>query len=319
MSTKTDLKQCPRKKLCQARTLRGGFWLLALTRAWDGSGGFVIHNMHVDARPHGRDRAEDQTVSDRSHRPGVGPSSAAAAEAGDAWPQAGSGPAGIAERHPLHCAHGRQLADAAEGLPALAKGVLVVPTIRAADPVPDHPRHRADGGQRTAGREASPSAGVSDSQTVRAPARGEARLRRGEEDCGPQAPRYGRHRSPSANGHPDLSRHLGQRWRPVDPRCHPQALAVGQAPVRQCAYDRTRLMHRAAFLYLIIAFVCRVDNEPGFKVLPRRWVVERTSGRLTAGARLPTAPRCLRGHDPPRHGKPPAAPDQSLRQFSKEL
>ena len=34
-------------------------------------GGVVIHDFHVDtndARPHGRDRAEDEALSDRSHR-----------------------------------------------------------------------------------------------------------------------------------------------------------------------------------------------------------------------------------------------------------
>jgi transposase len=44
------------------------------------------------------------------------------------------------------------------------------------------------------------------------------------------------------------------------------------------AYDRTQLM--AAFLDFVIAVVRRIDKEPGFKVLPRRWVVARTFGWL---------------------------------------
>lgn len=43
---------------------------------------------------------------------------------------------------------GRRLADAAQGLPAMADGVLVVPAVRAADAVPDEPRYRTDNGSR---------------------------------------------------------------------------------------------------------------------------------------------------------------------------
>jgi putative transposase len=37
------------------------------------------------------------------------------------------------------------------------------------------------------------------------------------------------------------------------------------------AYDRRKLMDKAAFLDLVIEIVRRIDSEPGFKVLPRRW------------------------------------------------
>jgi transposase len=52
------------------------------------------------------------------------------------------------------------------------------------------------------------------------------------------------------------------------------------------AYDRTRLMDKAAFLDFIIEIVRRIDHEPGFKALPRRWVVERTFGWMTRWRRL---------------------------------
>jgi hypothetical protein len=39
------------------------------------------------------------------------------------------------------------------------------------------------------------------------------------------------------------------------------------------AYDRTQLLDKAAFLDFVIEVVRRTDNDPGFKVLPRRWVV----------------------------------------------
>ena len=42
------------------------------------------------------------------------------------------------------------------------------------------------------------------------------------------------------------------------------------------ACDRTLLMDKAAFLEFVFEVVRRIDREPGFKILPRRWVVERT-------------------------------------------
>jgi len=44
------------------------------------------------------------------------------------------------------------------------------------------------------------------------------------------------------------------------------------------AYDRTKLMDKAAFLDFIVEIVRRSDLQSWFTVLPRRWVVERTFG-----------------------------------------
>jgi transposase len=52
------------------------------------------------------------------------------------------------------------------------------------------------------------------------------------------------------------------------------------------AYDRTQLMDKAAFHDFVIEVVRRIDQEPGFKVPPRRWVVEHTFGWLTRWRRL---------------------------------
>ena len=52
------------------------------------------------------------------------------------------------------------------------------------------------------------------------------------------------------------------------------------------AYDRTRLLDKAAFRDFVLEIVRRSDREPGFKVLPRRWVVERTFGWMTRWRRL---------------------------------
>jgi hypothetical protein len=44
------------------------------------------------------------------------------------------------------------------------------------------------------------------------------------------------------------------------------------------AYDRTRLIDAATYRDLIVEIVRSTDKEPGFKMLLRRWVVERTYG-----------------------------------------
>jgi putative transposase len=52
------------------------------------------------------------------------------------------------------------------------------------------------------------------------------------------------------------------------------------------ADDRTKLMDKAAFLDFTIEIIKRSDTAQGFKVLPRRWVVERTFGWMTRWRRL---------------------------------
>ena len=52
------------------------------------------------------------------------------------------------------------------------------------------------------------------------------------------------------------------------------------------AYDRRTLLDKAAFLDFVVEVVRRTDTDPGFKVIPRRWVVERSIGWLTQYRRL---------------------------------
>jgi len=52
------------------------------------------------------------------------------------------------------------------------------------------------------------------------------------------------------------------------------------------AYDRRRLLDQAAFLDFVVEVVRRTDSEPGFKVIPRRRVVERSFGWITRYRRL---------------------------------
>jgi len=52
------------------------------------------------------------------------------------------------------------------------------------------------------------------------------------------------------------------------------------------AYDRRKLMDKAAFEDFVVEIVRRIEHEPGFTVLPRRWVVERTFAWMTRWRRL---------------------------------
>ena len=52
------------------------------------------------------------------------------------------------------------------------------------------------------------------------------------------------------------------------------------------AYGRAVLTDKAVFLDFVIEVVRRIDDEPGFKVVPPRWVVERTFAWLGRCRRL---------------------------------
>ena len=136
------------------------------------------------------------------------------------------------------------------------------------------------------GRAASPTGGVLDSQTVKAPA---ARTR--GYDANKKIVGRKRHVAVDTDGRllmvnlttADISDSAGaqmildavrNRWPWLK-----HLFADG-------AYDRTQLMDKAAFLDFIIEVVRRIDGEPGFKVLPRRWVVERTFGWMMRWRRL---------------------------------
>ena len=137
-----------------------------------------------------------------------------------------------------------------------------------------------------AGREASPSAAVIDSQSVKAPvAKG-----RGF-DAAKKIVGRKRHIAVDTDGRlllvnlttADISDSAGgqaildairKRWPWVK-----HLFADG-------AYDRAALMDKAAFLDFVIEVVRRVEGTAGFHVLPRRWVVERTFGWMMRWRRL---------------------------------
>jgi transposase len=132
-----------------------------------------------------------------------------------------------------------------------------------------------------AGREARPSAGVIDSQSVKAP---HAETR--SYDAGKKVVGRKRHIAVDTYGRllmvnlttADISDSAGpkviledirKRWPWVK-----HFFADG-------GYDRLKLMSQADYLDSLVGIVRRSDDQKRFEVLPRRWVVERNFGWRT--------------------------------------
>jgi len=137
------------------------------------------------------------------------------------------------------------------------------------------------------GREASPSAGVIDSQTVKAP------------------------HAPGGGGYDAAKRTKGRkRHIAVDTDGRLLMVNLTTADVQDAAgaeriitavrkrwpwlkhlfadgaYDRGKLMSVAAYRDFVVEIVRKLPDQKGFQVLPRRWVVERTFGWMTRWRRL---------------------------------
>src|ERR1700739_3371900 len=137
-----------------------------------------------------------------------------------------------------------------------------------------------------AGREASPSAAVIDSQSVKAP---HAQTR--GYDAGKKIVGRKRHIAVDTDG-----RLLMVNLTPADISDSAGAQMILDGVRKRgpwlkhlfadSAYDRTKLMDKAAFLDFTVEIIKRSDTAQGFEVLPRRWVVERTFGWMTRWRRL---------------------------------
>jgi transposase len=138
-----------------------------------------------------------------------------------------------------------------------------------------------------AGRAPSPSAGVLDSQTVKAPAAPGG----GGYDAAKRIKGRKRHVAVDTDG-----RLLMVNLTPADVQDAAEAERI-IAAVRQRwpwlkhlfadgAYDRSKLASQAAFRDFVVEVVRKLADQQGFQPLPRRWVVERTFGWMTRWRRL---------------------------------
>src|ERR1700712_3399488 len=137
-----------------------------------------------------------------------------------------------------------------------------------------------------AGREAGPSGAVIDSQTIKAP-QGKTR----GYDAGKKIVGRKRHIAVDTDGRL-LMVHLTSAA--ISDSAGAQAILDAirkrwpwlKHLFADGAYDRTKLLDKAVFRDFVLEIVRRSDKDPGFKVLPRRWVVERTFGWMTRWRRL---------------------------------
>lgn len=138
-----------------------------------------------------------------------------------------------------------------------------------------------------AGREANPTGGILDSQTIKAPAPGAQR----SFDGGKKIVGRKRHVAVDTDG-----RLLLVNLTPAGISDSAGAQMV-LAAIRKrwlrikhlfadTAYGRGKLMDKAAYLDFGIEVVRRIEGQEGFKLLPRRWGVARTFGWMTRWRRL---------------------------------
>lgn len=138
-----------------------------------------------------------------------------------------------------------------------------------------------------AGREASPTAGVLDSQTVKAPAAPGG----GGYDAAKRMKGRKRHVAVDTDG-----RLLMVHLTPADVQdAHGAEPIIAAVRTRwpwlkhlfaDGAYDRGRLMSKAAYQDFVVEVVRKLEGQRGFQPLPRRWVVERTFGWMMRWRRL---------------------------------
>jgi transposase len=75
-------------------------------------------------------------------------------------------------------------------------------------------------------------------------------------------------------------------------------------------FDRLKLIDKAAYLDVVVEIIRRADDQKGFEVLPRRWVLERTFGWITRW-------RCLgRDYRSGSASKKPACSSSRTRRLS---
>ena len=206
-------------------------------------------------------------------------------------PAADDGSARGGERNPVPAQERLSVASAAEGVSATLDRTAVFLCLAgrrhmAADQSPS-----ADGGAPGRGARGQ-SLGRGDRQPVGEDHRKRrpARVRRGQEDQGPQAPHPHRHRRLAGRRRGSCRLNPGPRWRTRRVGRDPRRLPVAAPCLRRRRLCRLQAPRRPGALARIGAWtfeiVKRSHAATGFTVLPRRWVVERTFAWLNRNRRL---------------------------------
>jgi transposase len=174
-----------------------------------------------------------------------------------------------------------------------------------------------------AGREASPTAGVIDSQSVKAPAPG---AQRGY-DAGKKIVGRKRHIAVDTDG-----RLLMVNLTPADISDSAGAQAILDSIRKRwpwvkhlfadAAYDRLKLMDKAAYLDFVIEIIRRSEEQKGLPgsapPLGRRAHLRLDDPMATPRVRLRAAHRRLSRHDARRHGWKPATKNRSSMIFQTD-
>ena len=185
------------------------------------------------------------------------------------------------------CLHGLPMAAIAAGVPALFDGARLFLRWSRTGVFASINHVLVMAAREKAGREASPTAGVIDSQSVKTTEsggpRGLTRARRSRAASAISSPT----RKAISSVRRACSRHSRSRWRAACFGVDPLALSLAAPCLRRRRLCRRQAARRAEAQRLVDARNHQAfGRAKGFEVLPRRWVVERTFAWLGRCRRL---------------------------------
>ena len=144
--------------------------------------------------------------------------------------------------------------------------------------------------RQAAGREADPTAAIIDTQVAKATEKGgldrSGRLRCGQENQRHRAQRDRRHRRPPARNPGDPGQYPGPRLRRRFDRESAAQVSAARQNIRGRRLCRAQLANAISALPVALEIVKRTDKDGGFKIIRRRWVIERTFSWLRRNRRL---------------------------------
>lgn len=143
-------------------------------------------------------------------------------------------------------------------------------------------------GRRSSGRNATPTVAIIDSQWAKTTGKGGARVRRGQKDQGPQAAHRRRYAGQPARGGSPLGGHSGLRGCPRRADASVSTLQYLVKVFADGGYTGTLIAWAKAMFGYDMEVVKRNEMH-AFKVLPKRWIVERSFAWMGSSRRLSKA------------------------------